>query len=418
MSNDTQWTPLGVDVTSRGQVIVGACTCRARACWEEAGVKGLLERLKVLRSVVEPCYPGLRVQGNFNTIKLAYQSVNNTTSSASSSVQNSLDTKRLARIRLAYQSRLSTTQLGLFYDSTLSILSPSPLPNASTLPPHQAMAGTPQRQLQASVIPVLYPKTDIEKRKIDITDYAKEFCSRNRKQGKLITRRDVEWYWEGNIRAEYDTVDPAHNWLISQIRCPKFQAFWINTAAPLAVREERLLQQQQQGFWPLRPNAKERKHFGSALILGNHTQRWIIPHVSLMAVEDVDYEDFVHDVRKANGEALRGSMVFHLWGALIKKAYDFVPKEVQTEKLKEVRSTPLGDHCTNDVDLCFKAFSGFAPTTEAGLEEFFGMSSKKRRSAPESEDDTSKDEHPERTQKRKRVSVGGTHSKCHHLTCG
>lgn len=72
-----------------------------------------------------------------------------------------------------------------------------------------------------------------------------------------------------------------------------------------------------------------------------------------MAVEDVDYEDFVHDVRKANGEALRGSTVFHLWGALIKKAYDFVPKEVQTGKLKEVRSTPLSGHCTKNVDLYF-----------------------------------------------------------------
>lgn len=208
------------------------------------------------------------------------------------------------------------------------------------------MAGTPQRQLQASIIPVLLPKSFIEKRKIDITDYAKKICSRNREQGKLITRRDVEWYWEGNVRAEYDTVDPSHNRLITQIRCPKFEAYWDNMTAPLAVREERLRQQQRQGFWPLRPNARERKHFEGALILGNHTERWIIPHVSLMAIEDVEYGDFVHDVRKANGEGLRGSTVFRLWGALIKKAYDFVPREVQTEKLREVRSIPLDDGCT------------------------------------------------------------------------
>lgn len=190
----------------------------------------------------------------------------------------------------------------------------------------------------------------MERRNIDITYYAKEFCSRNRKQGRLITRRDVEWYWEGNIRAEYDTVDLIHNRLISQTRSPKFDAYWMQAMTPAAYQEKRLLQEQE-GFWLLRPSTRERKHFKSALILGNRAERWIIPHVSLMAVENVAYEDFVHDLQEANGEGAKGSKVFRLWGALIKKAYDFVPKEVQTEKLKEVRSIPLKNHYTYDVDL-------------------------------------------------------------------
>lgn len=212
------------------------------------------------------------------------------------------------------------------------------------------MAATPIGQLQTSVVPVLYPKSYMERRNIDITDYAKEFCSRNRKQGRLITRRDVEWYWEGNIRAEYDTVDLIHNRLISQTRSPKFDAYWMQAMTPAAYQEKRLLQEQE-GFWLLRPSTRERKHFKRALILGNRAERWIIPHVSLMAVEDVAYEDFVHDLQEANGEGPKGSKVFRLWGALIKKAYDFVPKEVQTEKLKEVRSIPLKDHYTYDFDL-------------------------------------------------------------------
>lgn len=134
-------------------------------------------------------------------------------------------------------------------------------------------------------------------------------------------------------------MDLIHNRPISQTRSPKFDAYWMQAMAPAAYLEKRLLQEQE-GFRLLRPSARERKHFKSALILGNHGERWIIPHVSLMAVEDVAYEDFVHDVREANAEPPRGSTVFHLWGALIKKDYDFVPKEVQTEKLKEVRSIP------------------------------------------------------------------------------
>ena len=214
------------------------------------------------------------------------------------------------------------------------------------------MAGAPRRQLQASIIPVLYPKTYIEKHNLDITGYAKEFYNRNRIEGKLVTRRDIEWYWEGNVRAEYDTVDPAHNRLISQIRCPKFETFWMNLTAPVAPQPEKLLQEQQ-GFQLLRPNEKEKKHFKGALILGNATERWIIPDVSLMAVDDFAHDEFVQNVREANNQHLDRSKVFHLWGALIKKAYGFVPREVQIEKLKEVRTTSLDSHCANDVNLDF-----------------------------------------------------------------
>ncbi len=72
--------------------------------------------------------------------------------------------------------------------------------------------------------------------------------------------------------------------------------------------------------------------------------------MSLMAIDDVSFSEFAHNVRTANaGDAcdnLDKSKLFQLWGALIKKAYDFVPKEVQIEKLKEVGLVQLGDHCT------------------------------------------------------------------------
>ena len=123
------------------------------------------------------------------------------------------------------------------------------------------------------------------------------------------------------------------------------------TAALLAKR--RL--QEQEGFWLLGLNKKEKKHFENALIVGNDTERWIVPEVFVMAIEDVSFENFVQNVRAANtsdvGNNLDGSNVFHLWGALIKKAYDFVPKDVQTEKLKEVSPIPLDDRCEHHADL-------------------------------------------------------------------
>ena len=209
------------------------------------------------------------------------------------------------------------------------------------------MTGSTKNQLQASIIPVLYKKGFIEEHNIDITDFAKSLCSRNGKAGFIITRQDIEWYWEGNVRAEFDTVDPIHHRLISQTKCPKFNAYWMNKTATVAFQARRILQEQE-GFWLLKPNVREKKHFDSALILGNGTERWTIPHVSLLAVEDFSFTEFVQSVREANadhaGEVLNKAKMFHLWGALIKKAYDFVPKEVQVKKLREVRSIPLDDH--------------------------------------------------------------------------
>ena len=209
------------------------------------------------------------------------------------------------------------------------------------------MTGSANCQLQASIIPVLYKKGLIEEHNIDITDFAKSLCSRNDKAGFFITRHDIEWYWEGNVRAEFDTVNPVHHRLISQTRCPKFDTYWMNKTATVAFQARKILQEQE-GFWLFRPNAREKKHLDSALILGNGTERWTIPHVSLLAVEDVSFTGFVQSVREANadhaGEGLNMAKMFRLWGALIKKAYDFVPKEVQVKKLREVRSTLLGYH--------------------------------------------------------------------------
>ena len=209
------------------------------------------------------------------------------------------------------------------------------------------MTGSTSHQLQASIVPVLYKKGLIEEQNIDITDFAKSLCSRNAKAGFNITRRDIEWYWEGNVRAEFDTVNPVHHRLISQMRCPKFDTYWMNKTATVAFQARRILQEQE-GFWLLRPNARERKYFESALNLGNSTERWTIPHVSLLAIENVSFTAFVESIREANadhaGEGLNKAKIFRLWGTLIKKAYDFVPKEVQVKKLREVRSSPLDDH--------------------------------------------------------------------------
>lgn len=212
------------------------------------------------------------------------------------------------------------------------------------------MAGHAGPQLQPSIIPVLYNRAFLEKHNIDITDYGKHFCTENSKQGKIITRRDIEWYWEGNIRAEFDTVDPSHNRLISQTKCPKFELYWLGKTAVAALQAKKLLHEQQ-GLWLLKPKRKEIKHFKSALILGNDTERWIVPDVSLMAIRDICFTTFAHNVRAANvGDNLSDSMLFRLWGTLVKKAYDFVPKEVQIQKLKEVHFIPLIDPCTHHVD--------------------------------------------------------------------
>ena len=208
-------------------------------------------------------------------------------------------------------------------------------------------------RLQASIVPVLYKNGYIEENIIDITDFAKDFCKKNAKAGLAITRHDIEWYWEGNIRAEFDTTDPKHQRLINQMRCPRFERFWLNRTAPEAFQAKSLLHEQE-GVWLLTPNAKEKKHFANALVLGNYTERWVIPNVSLMPIEDVFFDDCMWRVQVANtgaaGADLDKSTMFRLWGALIKKAYDFVPKEVQNEKLKEVRCIPVIDHYAHDVD--------------------------------------------------------------------
>lgn len=212
------------------------------------------------------------------------------------------------------------------------------------------MAGHVRPQLQASIVPIFHKKAFLEKHNIDIVDYAKHFCRENSKQGYIITRHDIEWYWEGNTRAEYDTRDPSHDRLISQAGCPKFESYWMEKSAVTALQAKEVLQEQEGGMWPLKPTQKEKKYNKSALILGNHTERWIVPDVSLMAIDEVSFSEFEQKIRTANAgdacENLDKSKLFQLWGTLINKAYDFVPKEVQIEKLKGVGLVQSGDHCT------------------------------------------------------------------------
>ena len=109
----------------------------------------------------------------------------------------------------------------------------------------------------------------------------------------------------------------------------------------MAVLQAQKFLQEQDGFWLLKPKTKEKKHFKSALILGNDSERWIVPDASLMPIEDVSFEDFEQSIRAINigvdGGKLDKSKLFRLWGTLIKKAYAFVPRDVQNEKLKEAR---------------------------------------------------------------------------------
>ena len=75
--------------------------------------------------------------------------------------------------------------------------------------------------------PSSHKRVFLEKHNFDIADYAKHFYSENQKYDKIITRHDIEWYWKGNIRAEFVTVNSSHNQLVSQTRCPKFKIFYV-----------------------------------------------------------------------------------------------------------------------------------------------------------------------------------------------
>ena len=112
----------------------------------------------------------------------------------------------------------------------------------------------------------------------------------------------------------------------------------------MAAFKAKRLSQEQVGFWVLKPNKGEEKHLKGAIFLGNALERWVIPDVSLMDIEDVFYSHFAQDVREANpgnfNDGLNDAKVFQLWGALVKKAFDFAPKQVQTAKLMEVSSDP------------------------------------------------------------------------------
>ena len=78
-------------------------------------------------------------------------------------------------------------------------------------------------------------------------------------------------YWETNVRAEFDSVDPSHNRLVSQAKRLKFEFYWMGKTAVAALQAKTLLQEQEE-FWLLKPNTKERKHFKNALILGNENK--------------------------------------------------------------------------------------------------------------------------------------------------
>ena len=68
------------------------------------------------------------------------------------------------------------------------------------------------------------------------------------------------------IRAEFDTVNPSHNRLVSEMSCPKFDIFWIQRTTVAGLRAEGF-RQQQEGFWllKLKRYPKQKNHLEGSL---------------------------------------------------------------------------------------------------------------------------------------------------------
>ena len=72
-------------------------------------------------------------------------------------------------------------------------------------------------QIGEPVIPPLWGAQQFETMNRNILDYTKEFLSKNNPRGVYMCQGDIDWYFEGDVRAAYAEGDERRYWLLQQV---------------------------------------------------------------------------------------------------------------------------------------------------------------------------------------------------------
>lgn len=186
-------------------------------------------------------------------------------------------------------------------------------------------------------------------------------------QKKELERHEIDLNWTRLIQSLYPADDPKSYELLAQVgyesemcrkrmasltcvqkvECPLYNEFWEKRADEKAFFErERRFELCTFNRSPNKPTSAERKKWPGCILMRYHEfSEVVVPKVSLLALQQLNYLDFVKSVLHAN--PLKNISQFtmeELWVAVVTKIYHFEDTLDKEVKIGEVSSqtTPEG----------------------------------------------------------------------------
>lgn len=140
-----------------------------------------------------------------------------------------------------------------------------------------------------------------------------------------------------------------------KVECPLYNGYWEKRADEKAFFE-REYQSELYAFSKARQNptrAQRRYWPGCILIEDNERNEYVIPRISLLALQQVNYMDFVKSVLQANPlKNISRFTMQELWVAVVTKVYHFedtLDKELKIGEVNKSKSHISREVSLNDV---------------------------------------------------------------------
>ncbi|MCJ1458166.1 hypothetical protein MMC28_008537 [Mycoblastus sanguinarius] len=186
------------------------------------------------------------------------------------------------------------------------------------------------------VVPLIYRANEFEAIGHSIVEYTKKLLSKNDPRGVHLDQGEVNWYFEGDVRATYAEGDERRYWALQQRMCPLIVGFWAMYTNP----ENFFLHKANEATTHFRELPRDRacRNKGT-LILGDGNETVVVPDIGLLSLRHVNYIDVVKAVKGANAEVDFSEMkMLKLWQGIVVNVYHYECDCAKIEKLVEADS--------------------------------------------------------------------------------
>ncbi|CAD6579093.1 MAG: hypothetical protein ASARMPRED_008953 [Alectoria sarmentosa] len=201
------------------------------------------------------------------------------------------------------------------------------LPRYRSLRPQRPRRKKSKKPAKSPIITPRYTRRHFEELNHNIMMFTQQIQHDNRRKwGRELERDEVDQQWTRLIQGIYPADDPKSYELLAQVECPMYDGYWEKCADEKAFfeREQRF---ELCAFTKSRWNptqAQKRNWPGCVLLEDNGRKEILIPRIALLALQQINYMDFVKSVLQANPlKKISRFTMEELWVAVVTKIYHF-----------------------------------------------------------------------------------------------